>query len=72
MGKRGRKPGPNYFALGQRMAMQLEGVCTYAQIAKELGVTHQYAYKIAMVALGKLAYGLENRLQPAGVNRVHN
>ncbi len=62
MGKRGRKPGPNYFALGQRMAMHLEGVCTYAQIAAELGVTHQYARKVAMVALGKLAYGLKKRV----------
>lgn len=50
--------------MGQRMAMQLEGVCTYAQIAAELGVTHQYAHKIAMVALGKLAYGLKKNLQP--------
>lgn len=58
----GRRPGPNYYALGQRMAMHLEGVCTYAQIAAELGVTDKRVYQIAMVALGKLAYGLKKQL----------
>lgn len=53
------------------MAMHLEGVCTYAQIAAELGVTDKRVYQIAMVALGKLACGLEKLQQPSGIKRVH-
>lgn len=65
----GRKPGINYFAIGQQMSARLEGVCGYEAIAAELGVSVQRSHQVAMIALGKLVHGLSTRL---GVEDIQN
>lgn len=52
-----------FYDLGQRLAPSLEKVQGYDIIAKDLGVTKQRALYITMVALGKLARGLQQRMQ---------
>lgn len=64
-------PYDDYARLGMQMSMHLESVCSYEHIALELDVSVQRAHQIAMIALGKLAYGLKKQLQPPGIKRVH-
>lgn len=52
-----------FYDLGKRLAPELEKVHGYDIIAEELGVTKQRALYITMVALGKLARGLQKLMQ---------
>ncbi len=60
-----------YHDLGKELAPSLTSNYTYDEIGAELGVSHQRAYHLCMVALGKLAYGMKKQLGGGVGKRVH-
>lgn len=50
------------YRIGAELARQLDPVKTYEEIAQELGISKQNAYTMTVLALGKLAIGLKQRL----------
>lgn len=48
-----------YHKIGESVAPHLDKKESYSKIGKELGLTKQRTWHIAMVALGKVAHGLK-------------
>ena len=58
VGAPGRSGWRAPYRVGVELSKDLEGVATYDEIGRELGLTKQNAYTLTMVALGKLAIAL--------------
>jgi hypothetical protein len=50
------------YRVGAALARELEPVASFVEIAEYLGTTKQNAYTFTVLALGKLAFALRDRL----------
>lgn len=62
------KPGfQTYYSIGVEFSKRLPAFCTYAEVAREFGITKQNAYTASVLALGKLVYGVALAVQRENV-----